>query len=341
MAIDAGVTLLPFSGYDCVPAELGMWLVGSALLQENDHDDGGGNGKGVTLGKLELNFGGKGGGFPRGTIETILNSIEGKYQPTRQESDPRFYPKEYRKTAKDALSITHFLLPKYQLGQFTGPNLMSGVNVPVLCRAASIFGHSSSGVGAEGGESTSELIISDKSVFVSNPSLLNGYGLIGSTLYIGVLVMSGVAAMIPPFRSWLRRRLQTYSFNGDPRGKVYLHAKGSSAMIEGKDTPSSSYATAKCVFPGDAGIYATGLFAASVATSLLEATTTITSLSSNNAMLPLAGFHSPVAALQVCRPGLLVERLTAMGAQIEVELLPRLGDNTRVIDVAKLPRSKL
>lgn len=338
------MTLLPFSGYDCVPAELGMWLVGSALQEENDHDDCGGNGKGVvTLGKLELNFGGKGGGFPRGTIETILNSIEGKYQPTRQDSDPRFYPLEYRKTAKDALSISHFLLPKYQLGQFTGPNLMSGVNVPVLCRAASTFGHSSvrGGGGAEGGSSTrSELTISDKSVFVSNPSLLNGYGLIGSTLYISVLVMSEVAAMIPPFRSWLRRRLQRYSFNGDPTGKVYLHAKGSSAMIVGNDTPSS-YATAKCVFPGDAGIYATGLFAASVATSLLEVTTPISSSSSNNAMLPLAGFHSPVAALQVCRPGLLVERLTAIGAQIAVELVPQLGANARVIDITKLPRSKL
>ena len=166
------MTLLPFSGYDCFPAELGMWLVGSALQEENDHDDCDGNGKGVvTLGKLELNFGGKGGGFPRGTIETILNSIEGKYQPTRQDSDPRFYPLEYRKTAKDALSISHFLLPKYQLGQLTGPNLMSGVNVPVLCRAASTFGHSSvrGGGGAEGSGSTrSELTISDKSVFVSN-----------------------------------------------------------------------------------------------------------------------------------------------------------------------------
>jgi short subunit dehydrogenase-like uncharacterized protein len=141
LAIDAGVTLLPFSGYDCVPAELGMWLVGLAL-QEDIHNK---SGDVVTLGKLELNFGGKGGGFPRGTIETILNSIEGKYQPTRQESDPRFYPREYRKTAKDASSISNFLLPKYQLGQFTAPNLMSGINLPVLCRAASTFGHTSSG----------------------------------------------------------------------------------------------------------------------------------------------------------------------------------------------------
>ena len=108
----AGVTLCPFSGYDCVPAELGMFLVGKALEME-----------GSEMNELALNFRGKGGGFPRGTVETILDIFEGK-QPKRREGDPRFYPKEYRTTATNALSLKQWVLPKYQFGQFTGPNFM-------------------------------------------------------------------------------------------------------------------------------------------------------------------------------------------------------------------------
>lgn len=304
-AEEAGVTLCPFSGYDCVPSELGMFLVGKALELE-----------GEKLKDIALNFRGKGGGLPRGTIQTILDSVEGHKQPKRKEGDPRFYPKEYRATAKSALSLSNFVLPKYQMGTFTGPNFMSAVNVPVLCRAAPTLGFSS------------DLTISDKSVVSGPPSLLNGYGLFPTGIYITTLLVGGMALVFPPFRGWVRNKINKgYSYNGDASGKVYL-------SVQGKCSNSKSSAFATCMFPGDAGIYATGLFAASVANALLEVT------SSESKCKPLAGFHSPVAALHHCRPGVLVDNLRALGAEIKVEVVSTEEGMTKEIDAAKL-KSKL
>jgi short subunit dehydrogenase-like uncharacterized protein len=316
-AAAAGVTMCPFSGYDCVPAELGMWLVGRAL------ELGGGGRDGSTLGALALNFGGKGGGFPRGTLETILDGIEGK-GPKRREGDPRFYPEEYRETANAALSLSNFALPKYQMGTFTGPNFMSVVNVPVLCRAAPTLGFAGD-----------RLAISDRFAVVACPTWRSAYGLFVAQAYIAVLIAAGAASMIGPLRARLRRGLETYSYGGDPSGRVFLDVRGYPAVNDG------SYAKAECVFPGDPGIYATGLFAAGVAGALLEATAATSSLGDAGVFpAPLVGFHSPVAALHVCRPGLLVDRLREMGARITVEFIPGEGVPARAIDVAEL-RSKL
>jgi len=293
-----------------------MGLVGRAL---REHAPSTGDAKDVRLGELALNFRVKGGGLPRGTLETVLDGFEGK-DPPRKEGTPRFYPKEYRNTAKSALGLSQFALPKYQLGQFTAPNFMSVVNVPVLCRAAPSFGFTAG----------ADLRISDKYVAGGRPALLNGYGLFQSTLFIGYLVFGGMALAIPPFRSRLRNWLKTYNYEGSPGGKVYLDARGSSS--DGK-----ACATARCSFPGDAGIYATGLFAAGVANSLLEATTT--SVDTTHPM-PLAGFHSPVVALEGCREGLLVDNLRKMGAQIEVRAASEGGGGGVELDAAKF-RSKL
>ena len=303
-AEENGVALCPVSGYDCVPAELGMWMVGKALEMENED---------ATLDYLALNFRGKGGGFPRGTLETILDSFDGK-GAQRKEGDARFYPKEYRTTAKDAMSASNWLLPKYQLGQFTGPNFMSAVNVPVLCRAAPTFGF------------PSNLQISDKSVVSGPPSLLNGYGLFGAQLYIGALLSTVIAFALPPVRWFVRNKIKNYSFNGNASGRVYLD-------VLGQSTNKKISATSHCEFPGDPGIYATGLFACGVANALNEATAV------GSKQPPLAGFHSPVAAMHGCRQGLLVEHLRDLGAEIKVEVVPEAGQ-PKEIDAAQL-RSKL
>lgn len=302
----AGVALCPFSGYDCVPCEIGMYLVGKALEME-----------GTELRDLALSFRlSGGGGFPRGTIETVLDMFEGKGKSERKPDDARFYPKEYRGTSKSALSLSSFVLPKYQMGQFTGPNYMSTINVPVLCRAAPTMGFSS------------DLTISDKFLPGGRPSLLNGYGLFPTQMYISALVMGGLSLALSPLRGWLRNWLKTYSYGGDPASKVHLEVQGLSAN-GGKTT-----ALAKCMFPGDAGIYATGLFATSVANSLLEATS-----SGSKYPMPMAGFHSPVASLQGCRDGLLVDHLRDSGATIHVEIASK-GGGAREVDATKL-RSKL
>eukprot|EP00581_Thalassiosira_minuscula_P016836 CAMPEP_0183732602 /NCGR_PEP_ID=MMETSP0737-20130205/38852_1 /TAXON_ID=385413 /ORGANISM="Thalassiosira miniscula, Strain CCMP1093" /LENGTH=487 /DNA_ID=CAMNT_0025965653 /DNA_START=66 /DNA_END=1529 /DNA_ORIENTATION=- len=323
VAEERGVTLCPFGGYDCVPAELGMYLVGEALESMTKGEEGGGGGATKSLGTLELNFRGTKGGFPRGTIETILDSLEGKV-PQRKEGDVRFYPKQFRSVAKEALSTSHWLIPRYQMGQFTGPNFMSVINVPVMCRTASTLGYSNN------------ISIHDKSVFGGRPSLMNGYGLLGTQLYIATLFVGGMALALPPVRAYLRRKMKNYGFDGNPSGKVYLDARGVSA----DETRS---ALARCVVPGDAGIYATGLLAAGVANALHEAITSSTTTTASSATdgigMPLAGFHAPVAALHTCRRGLLVDHLKGMGVDISVRVVPE-GGVAKELDATTL-RSKL
>ena len=282
-----GVTLLPFAGFDCIPAELSFYLAGKALEISGKDDN-------AVLGQINLAFRNKGGGFPRGTLNTILDALDGA-APSRRPHDKYFYSADYRPTAKAALAPSTFLLPQWSsaAGQYTGPNFMAGVNVPILCRAAPQMGFDNK-----------NLVISDKSVVSGKPSLLNGYGLISTQLYISALLVSGIALVLPPVRWWLRRKLQSsYSYGGDSTGQVIAQAQAVCAKN------SQRTATAKLTVPGDAGIYATGLFAAATANALLEAT--------RSANLPPAGFHTPVATLHVSQ-GLLVNSLTNLGANVLV-----------------------
>ena len=90
-----------------------------------------------------------------------------------------------------------------------------------------------------------------------------------------------------------------------------------------------------CVYPGDAGIYATGLFAAGVANALLEATAAGSKLPP-----PLAGFHSPVTSLHKSGSGLLVKHLCILGAEINIKVMPQNGAEVKDVDASKL-RSRL
>jgi len=315
----SGVTLLPFSGYDCVPAELGMYLSGKALEQAATGEKGD-DGIGV-VSQVNLAIRNVGGGFPRGTLETILDSVEGK-MPQRREGDQWFYPKEYRTAAKMALSPSSFILPKWShhFGTYTAPNLMTTVNVPILCRSAPTFGFSE------------DITISDRSIVSGKPSLLNGLGLIPSQIFITGLLFGGLAMALPPFRWFLRRRLKTYSYNGDPLARVIADAEAVSKR--GRDV---AVATARLSVPGDAGIYATGLFAAAVANALHEVTST-PATKGRTSLLPPAGFHPPVAALRGCRPGVLTENLGKLGAEVSIKLTTKNGES-KAIDPATIGSS--
>ena len=288
-----GVTLLPFAGYDCIPAEIGMYLAGKAL-QENDDE--------AVLGQINLAFRNKGGGFPRGTLNTILDSLDGS-GATHRSNDKYFYSGEYRPTAKAALAPSTFLLPQWSTaaGQYTGPNFMAAVNVPILCRSA-----------PEMGFDNPDLVITDRSVVSGRPTLWNGYGLVSTQMYISALVFGGIALTLPPVRWWLRRKLQSYTYGGDPNGQVIVNAEAICAKN------SDRTATAQLTVPGEAGIYATGLFAAATANALYQAVNGGGGAPTASS-LPPAGFHTPVAALHNVRPGLLVDSLTSLGATVQIK----------------------
>ena len=222
---------------------------------------------------------------------------------------------------------------------------MASVNAPVLCRSAAAASSKSS---AASSSIYTPLLISDRSIVSGPPKLLNGYGLFPTQLYISALVFSGIAFLFPPVRSWLRNKLTTYSFAGNPDGNVVVNAEGipykSSSSIQDTDPSSTVRSTMRMVVPGDAGIYATGLFAVAVAETLLEvvrASSSGTGTRSNTKPLLPAGFHPPVVALHHATVadgedgngvGLLVRNLCRLGTDIQLQLIDGSTNTNTVLD---------
>jgi len=280
-ALDQGVALLSFSGYDCVPAEIGMFLAARLLTERSPA---------AKAKQVNLVFTNEGGGFPKGTLETILDAADG-CGAVKQQGDVNFIPNEYRATAQGALGSWDRRLPSWSslLGVFTAPNYMTKINIPVLCRAAPSLGL------------PTNLVITDRSV-LKKPTLTNGYGLLPSISYCLISASWSVLMLFPMFRSWVRNKLKTYNFFGNAAGRVVVDAEAVSET-------GASRAAVRLDIPGDAGIYATGLFAAAVANSVHQGTKSL-----------LAGFHSPVVGL--CSKGsdregkILIDNMKRLGTTI-------------------------
>eukprot|EP00957_Ditylum_brightwellii_P128930 9836323-Ditylum_brightwellii.AAC.1 len=96
----------------------------------------------------------------------------------------------------------------------------------------------------------------------------------------------------------LQRMLNTYSYDGHANGKVILDTEVTSLISHSSNSDEKWKGLSRMVLPGDPGVYCTGLLGASVASVLLDTTTTTTAeMDSTKATLPpLSGFHSPVDA---------------------------------------------
>eukprot|EP00957_Ditylum_brightwellii_P075125 5708685-Ditylum_brightwellii.AAC.1 len=174
-AKEANVALLPFAGYDCVPSELGIYLAVKALKNVLAEDQ-----KGVDLDNVvkdvTLVFANDGAnsGLPKGTAQTVLDGVNKSFEK-KEEADSQpikkipFNSPEYESIMSSALSTKHFLLPSWSEAQneYTAPNFMSPINIPVLYRAGPSIGVNS------------KVLISDRSrISSSQYSILSGYGFI-------------------------------------------------------------------------------------------------------------------------------------------------------------------
>lgn len=269
LAKKAGVTLLPFSGYDCIPAELAM-VESSRMLNADD----------CKLGNLELVFSNKSGGFPKGTLHTMIDGVEhrlsGRGKKNTGATTKPFVPRtgKYRLELSRALGLFHWLFPSWSraLGGFVAPNFMSAINAPVLYHAAS-----SAGIDAFGYQDRMK-------IGSISPFLLFGLPLV--FLYQAILFLGGLFLVTPCFRWWIKRRLKTYSFNGDENGYVKLTATAISVNRKKE-------AGLVLGIPGDAGIFATGSLAAASSIALLRAES-----ESGGKYAPSRGFGTPATALR-------------------------------------------
>ena len=282
----SGITLCSFSGYDCVPAEFAMVKCQDEIQKNNE-----------CIETLDLLFKSKGGGLPRGTIHTLLDGIEHglSFKKKRTGNTTRakvIPPSNLTSHVKSSLGLTHWLLPSYVLGRFTGPNFMSAVNVPVLYWSSSKFSNNSN----------RGFRIRDRSAVGPAKSVLSLYGLIPTLIYEFVLFSAVFMLLLPPIRWLIRRFLKTYSYDGAPHGVVTLRASATSSK-------GNTNVDFEMKLPGDPGIYATGLLAAAVAFAMLDNTMAGTKMPS--------GFVPPVAALNAS--GYLDSRLKMFGVDVSVK----------------------
>lgn len=283
----AGITLLPFSGYDCVPAEIAM-VLGSQLVQKQS---------GKSMENLDIVFRAKGGGFPKGTLKTVIDGVEMKLygkktRPVTRKTKTSFVPAAYKRSVKQSIGAAHWLFPAYSkhAGRFTAANFMSAVNVPVLARGAAAM-------------QVAPFTISDRTA-LGPKSIFSLFGLLPVLIYQFVLFIAGFLLVTPCFRWWLKRRLKSYNFHGNKNGRVLLDAVARSAN-------DKTRAKVSMMIRGDPGIYATGVLAAAVSLALLDA------CQSRDAQ-PDKGFSTPAVALR--RGNVLIKRLRQGGVAIDASV---------------------
>lgn len=303
-AQEANVSIISFCGYDCVPAELAMYSAWNSSEKELNSK----------LESLELVWNARSGGFPKGTLNTILDKIDSKRgtcsltnktkeKQARIEGLENMTPKHFEKNASKAMSPFSIFLPYYssQIGQFTGFNFMAGINVPVVYRALDTFGceepvafYDRLSIGSD--------FVEENQKPSKLKKLLTLFGLIPTLFYTFFLAMSVILLLFNPVRSFIRRKLENYNYYGDINGRVTMFGRG---RTKNKDTIDL-----RISFPGDGGIYGTGI---------LAATTALTVLETLRRKLPLQkGFCSPVVALR--KSNIYTSKLIENGIDVMVKI---------------------
>lgn len=240
----AGVCLCSFSGYDCVPAELSVFLARKEGL------------RGAKLQSAECVFDlGGAGGAPRGTLLTVITSMS----PSFVGGMMRFLPPAER--GPTCLSLLLWLLPWWStgVGAFTIPHFMGWCNTPVVHASCAALG-------------TGGLRYQDRQL-LGGGGPLSLYGLlpvaftymIALALALPFAVCALALALAPPLRRALAGVLVAagYSYHGSREAVVKLHTR---ATAVGGGT-----ATVTFVCPGDAGIHCTARLSAETALAMLDA----------------------------------------------------------------------
>mmetsp|Transcript_503 Transcript_503/g.1011 ORF Transcript_503/g.1011 Transcript_503/m.1011 type:complete len:458 (+) Transcript_503:65-1438(+) len=299
-----GVALLSFSGYDCVPAELSLYLVGKALETKEQRME-----------KLDLTFVAIGGGIPRGTLATAMGIIGGDLSMETKEGDTPFVPAEFQPALKRYLSPLSLILPKWNapLNSYTCANYMAAINAPIMCHSSSLLGFDP------------KITIHDRLISWISPISLplsfpfSAISFVFCILYVLGMGIGALFLVFPPTKWLFQKYLNMHSYHGNPNTNVRVFARGTGGGGKGNITAESIMTV-----PGDPGIYSTGVFATAVSLSLLE--TTASDLTKKMEERPLAGFHPPVAALKGCPKGILVKYLQSLGAEIKVLVTPDGGE---------------
>jgi len=279
-AKEAGVALVNFCGYDCVPPELSVAIANMSMTRS-----------GTRLDWAQCVFATEGsGGMPRGTLLSVLHMMK---------QGPIGIARDQYNTVSTLVApasqwacwraLFRWWLPWYsgcELG-FTMPNPMGAINIPVVYGSAAEQGfgdfkyHDRIAL-----PSKLRSVLALKGLLV----LLPAYALLGP---IWVVVM-----LLLPLLDWIfsiEKKLAARSYQGNK--DCWVQVKTSARAVSG------SGCDLEMRVPGDPGIYATAFLACHTAIGMLEAKKL------------RSGFTTPVVALGAKA---FKHRLHHAGAQFNV-----------------------
>jgi hypothetical protein len=237
-AIEAGVCLCSFCGYDCVPAEVSFLAVAEELKRQ-----------GQSLSKIELCFRAKGGGgLPHGTIMTVLGMLGIHNTVGLVRGYFAYVPQGERCAALRSLLL--WTLPRWsqQTGNFTLPNFMGMVNAAIVYRLAQHLGYHN-------------LSYSDRLWWRRDWKSL--WGLLPIAFIYCLAIPLSIITAIPGVTSLIRRAFGSGShYAGNESCSVEARTVGMSA------TGAQVTGVFRC--PGDPGIHCTALLARECALAMSE-----------------------------------------------------------------------
>lgn len=270
----AGIHVLSFCGYDSIPSELGVYLAGSELTS-----NGG-------LAKAESFHFGAGGGFPAGTVETIILGVsqgrdkilamctkKPKIVKKREGEGEGVVPASEQAAVKRSFPSPFSLVQwSSAIKAFTPVGFMSAINTPVVHGAAAKLGY--------GGLHYSErFLMADLSIYQSPLTL---FGLIPSLMTLFGYFFLGLCTVLGILRPV--SKLVNFAIKGQkPDTKV---------TIVGTSKDGKMQSTVTLQYPGDPGILFTAFLSIQCALALAN----------GEADIKYAGFSTPTIALRKSLP---------------------------------------
>lgn len=281
-AREAGVCMLSFCGYDCVPAELCSLLACEKL------------GSGAQY--VELVFKAKKGGLPRGTALTVMHLTNPLNIMSTISGSIAYVDAKARGAFRS--SMLRWVLPSYssQTEAWTMPNVMGSINIPVVSTTLHRAGFPG-------------VTIADRAAM---PWRLTRWwtlwGLLPILAVYPLLALAYLVLLLPCARWPLIRYLKKRSFRGSTKGRTEVMTRAFGVSVQkkqGRGAGKGRTAMVSLVAQGDPGIYATALFACESALELLSRLQ-----EKSKAKRPDPGFSTPIAALGAAP---VAQRLRATG----------------------------
>jgi short subunit dehydrogenase-like uncharacterized protein len=293
----AGVCIVSFAGYDCVPFELSALLAHKTLMKGGER-----------LASMECLTKFDGGGFPPGTMLTLLNIFSIGFSRTLLGCAKYIPASERWSVIRDLVLL---LLPSWSR-QKCGLTVMEGMGAVGCCIV-----HSSAPVLGYPGVAFNSRFDLPLGGGASPLAFFTLWGIVPVSLLYACAVMSTVPVVllsivllyVPPVRDLIAKLIPKFGYKGNLGVTTTVRGRGIGA--------NGNVVNTKLVFMGDAGIYLTAQCACETALAMVhmvDMAHMVERIHAGSSQAPLpAGFTTPGPAVGEA----LLVRLACAGVVVE------------------------